>query len=139
MQVFTNLSFDGTCAAAFALYAQVLGATLTFSLRYADSPMAGEVPETWRDKVAHSTLTLPDGSRIYGYDSLPGTHEPSRGFSLTVNVADAEQARAVFDALAVRGTVTMPLQQTFWAIAFGTLVDRFGIPWAVNCEAPRAS
>ena len=28
----------------------------------------------------------------------------------------------------------MPLQQTFWAARFGMLVDRFGIPWMVNCE-----
>jgi PhnB protein len=31
----------------------------------------------------------------------------------------------------------MPLQQTFWAQRFGTLVDRFGIPWIINC-APAA-
>jgi PhnB protein len=30
----------------------------------------------------------------------------------------------------------MPIQQTFWAIRFGMLVDRFGTPWMVNCEQP---
>jgi PhnB protein len=137
MQVFTNLTFDGTCAEAFAVYARVLGATITFSLRYGDSPMAGEVPEAWRDKIAHATLTLPDGTRIYGNDSVPGSYEPSRGFSLTVNPTDAERARETFDALSEGGTVLMPLQPTFWAAAFGTLVDRFGVPWAVNCEPPQ--
>jgi PhnB protein len=29
----------------------------------------------------------------------------------------------------------MPIQQTFWAQRFGMLVDPFGIPWMVNCEA----
>jgi len=28
----------------------------------------------------------------------------------------------------------MPLQQTFWAARFGTVVDRFGIPWMINGE-----
>jgi PhnB protein len=28
------------------------------------------------------------------------------------------------------------LQQTFWAEAFGMLVDRFGTPWMVNVNAP---
>lgn len=138
MQVFTNLTFDGDCAEAFALYALVLGATVTFSLRYGDSPMAGDVPEAWRDKIAHSTLTLADGTRLYGNDSVPGTYEPSRGFSLTVNPTDVERAREVFEALAEGGRVTMPLQPTFWAAAFGTLVDRFGITWAINCEAPQS-
>jgi len=30
--------------------------------------------------------------------------------------------------------VEMALQETFWALRFGVLVDRFGIPWTVNCE-----
>jgi PhnB protein len=30
--------------------------------------------------------------------------------------------------------VKMPLQQTFWAVRFGTVTDQFGIPWMVNCE-----
>jgi PhnB protein len=29
----------------------------------------------------------------------------------------------------------MPLQQTFWAVRFGMLIDTFGIPWMINCEA----
>ena len=28
----------------------------------------------------------------------------------------------------------MPLEKTFWAERFGMLVDRFGIPWLINCE-----
>jgi PhnB protein len=35
------------------------------------------------------------------------------------------------------GHVTQPLEATFWAAAFGTLVDRFGIPRAINCEQSR--
>jgi PhnB protein len=27
------------------------------------------------------------------------------------------------------------LQETFWAMRFGVLVDRFGIRWSINCEA----
>ena len=28
----------------------------------------------------------------------------------------------------------MPLEKTFWAERFGMVVNRFGIPWLVNCE-----
>jgi len=41
-----------------------------------------------------------------------------------------------FKALAVGGTVQMPLQETLWTLRFGALVDRFGIPWMINCERP---
>jgi PhnB protein len=137
MTVTTNLVFDGGCAEAFALYARVLGGTITFSLRYRDSPMAGDVPAAWGDKIVHTTLTLPNGSRLFGSDAAPGTYEAPRGFSLTINPPDVDAAGAVFDALADGGQVTMSLQDTFWAAAFGTLVDRFGVPWAINCEPPR--
>jgi PhnB protein len=30
----------------------------------------------------------------------------------------------------------MPVQETFWALRFGVLVDQFGIPWIINCEKP---
>jgi PhnB protein len=135
MTVSTNLTFDGGCAEAFALYARALGGTITFTLRYGDSPMAGTVPADWADRIAHSTLTLPDGSRLYGNDAAaPGTYEAPRGFSLTINPADVATAHAIFTALADGGSVTQPLEATFWAAAFGTLVDRFGVPWAINCE-----
>ena len=39
----------------------------------------------------------------------------------------------MFHALEEGGKVKMPMQQTFWATRFGMLVDRFGIPWMVNC------
>ena len=28
----------------------------------------------------------------------------------------------------------MPFAKTFWADRFGMCIDRFGIPWMVNCE-----
>jgi PhnB protein len=28
----------------------------------------------------------------------------------------------------------MPLEKTFWAERFGMVIDRFGIPWMINCE-----
>jgi uncharacterized glyoxalase superfamily protein PhnB len=32
------------------------------------------------------------------------------------------------------GRVVVSLEKTFWAARFGMLVDRFGIPWLINCE-----
>ncbi len=132
------LAFDGRCAEAFALYARLLGGRITFALRYRDSPLAGTVTEAWAFKVAHATLTLPDGSRLYGSDPVPGIYERPRGFTLTVNPPDAATASAMFAALAEGGLITQPLEATFWAAAFGTLIDRFGIPWAINCEPASA-
>ena len=54
-------------------------------------------------------------------------------------IEDPVDAERIFHALAESGTVKMPIQQTFWAARFGMLVDRFGIPWMVNCEQAAAT
>jgi PhnB protein len=47
---------------------------------------------------------------------------------------NAAEAERIFKALAVEGTVQIPIEETFWALRFGKVVDRFGIPWLINCE-----
>jgi len=37
-----------------------------------------------------------------------------------------------FNAQCLGGKIVA--MKTFWSSGFGTAVDRFGIPWMVNCE-----
>jgi PhnB protein len=69
-----------------------------------------------------------------GADAPPGRYEAPKGFSVSIGIKDPVEAERIFHALAEDGTVQMPIQKTFWASRFGMLVDRFGIPWMVNCE-----
>ena len=48
-----------------------------------------------------------------------------------------DRAREIFTNLSDGGTVTMPLDKTFWAEAFGMVTDKFGISWMVNCDTPQ--
>ena len=45
--------------------------------------------------------------------------------------ADADR---IFNALMEGGQAIMPIQETSWVRRFGMLVDRFRIPWMINCE-----
>ena len=131
MTISVHLFFDGTCEEAFATYTRVFTGTPVYSLRYRDSPMANQAPAGWEDKLYHATIQV-GGITIAGGDHL--RKEEPQGFSLIVNPATPDEARRVFDALADRGAVQMPIQETFWSRAFGVLVDRFGVPWTINCE-----
>jgi PhnB protein len=126
-----SLVFNGECDAAFTLYRQCLGGTVT-RLAWGDSPMADQAPVEWRDKILHATLMV-GGTALSGGDVLPGQYERPRGFQLQLNLDDAAAAERIFTQLADGGLVTVPLQQTFWAQRFGAVVDRFGIPWGINC------
>jgi PhnB protein len=135
MQMNPYLSFKGDCEAAFKFYEQSLGAELGALFRYGESPMAGDVPAGWSDKIMHGSLTL-GGQVLMGGDVAPDRYEEPKGFSLSLQINRTGEAERVFHALAKGGRVVMPLEKTFWAALFGMIVDRFGMPWLINCEAP---
>ena len=127
-----NLVFDGQCEAAFKFYERCLNGRISFMLAWGESPMAKDAPPGWSGKILHATLEI-ENTRLLGSDQGPGSYEPPRGFGITIS-PDAGDAERVFGELAEGGTVTLPLQQTFWAYRFGMVTDRFGIPWLINCE-----
>ena len=131
MQVNPYLSFNGQCEAAFKVYEQCLGGQLGPIFRYGGSPMAGQVPADWQDKVMHGSVTV-GGQVLMGGDV--SLYEQPKGFSLSVQITSPTEAERIFHELGKDGTIVMPLEKTFWAARFGMLVDRFGIPWLINCE-----
>jgi len=132
MQLNPHLAFNGQCEAAFKFYQQCLGGTIQAMMTYGESPMADQVPSEWRDKIIHATLIVGE-TALTGGDVPPDSYELPRGFSVTIQINDPADAERIFGALSEGGTVTLPLEQTFWAARFGMVVDRFGIPWMVNC------
>lgn len=132
MHVHPYLTFGGDCAEAIRFYAETLGGRIETMFTHAESPMANQNP-AWRDKIMHARLVVGD-TVLMGSDRPPDDREPVSGFSVSLNVDRIADAERVFAALADRGEVRLPLQQTFWAVRFGMLVDRFGIPWMINCE-----
>ncbi|HUI74939.1 MAG TPA: VOC family protein [Candidatus Acidoferrum sp.] len=133
MKLQPHAAFSGQCETAFKFYEQCLGGKITFMMKYAESPMAEQVPPDWRGKIIHASMQLGD-SVLMGVDAPPGRFEKSRGITLSLSVEDAAEAERIFHGLAEKGEISMPLAETFWAIRFGMLVDQFGIPWMVNCE-----
>jgi PhnB protein len=135
MQLNPYLLFNGQCEAAFKFYERCLGGKLEMMLRHGESPMAQQVPPEWRDRIMHARLVVGD-KVLMGSDAPPDHYEEPRGFSVSIGIDDPGKAERIFQAMAEKGTVRMPLQKTFWALRFGMLVDQFGIPWMVNCEEP---
>ena len=133
MQLTPYLSFKGDCEAAFKFYEQCLGGQLGTIFRYAGSPLADQVPADWSNKVMHASVTV-GGQELMGGDVAPERYEQPRGFSLSLQIESPADAERIFHDLADGGRVMMPLEKTFWAERFGMVVDRFGIPWLINCE-----
>jgi PhnB protein len=133
MQLSPYLTFNGRCEAAFKFYERCLGGKIEAMMTHAGTPAEEHVPSEWRTKILHARLIVGDDV-LMGSDAPPDHYEQPKGFSVSLQIKDPEAAERIFHALAENGTVQMPLQQTFWAARFGMLVDRFGIPWMVNCD-----
>ena len=124
------VSFDGNAREAMEFYQSVLGGELKV-MTFGESGMPGP----GSDKVMHAQLTSAEGYTIMASDMPPGMpHKGYEGFTLSVQGKSVEEGKRLFDALSAGGKVTMPFAETFWAKGFGMLVDKFGVPWMVNCE-----
>ena len=133
MQMNPYLSFNGDCEAAFKFYERCLDAKLGEMFRYGGSPMADHAPADWADKIMHASLTIGD-QLVMGADVVPDKYEEPKGISLSLQIKSVDEAERVFRELSQDGSVMMPLQKTFWAERSGVVLDRFRIPWLVNCE-----
>jgi PhnB protein len=102
-------------------------------MTYENTPMDLKTPPDWRKKISHATFSHAD-FMFSGSDPLPGKYQKPQGFALQFNLSDPAEAERIFQALSENGAAQMPLQETFWALRFGVVVDQFGIQWLINCE-----
>ncbi|TFW61046.1 VOC family protein [Bradyrhizobium sp. MOS001] len=129
------LFYQDTCEAAFNFYAKVLGGKIDAMMRSSEAPPDMPAAPGREKMIMHARMSLPDGSVLMASDAPPEHFQKAQGFSVSLTVTDPADGERKFNALADGGTVTMPFGKTFWAKGFGMCVDKFGIPWMVNCPA----
>jgi PhnB protein len=132
MQVNSYLFYKGNCAEAFDFYAGLLGGVIEAKMTYAQAPEGMPMPAGYGDKIMHAALNF-EGEVLMGSDAPPDHYNAPQGFSVSLQFTDAAEGEKKFKALAEGGTIRMPFAATFWSKGFGMCVDRFGIPWMINC------
>ena len=139
-RVSTFLNFSRSTEAAFLFYKSVFRTEFTKPfIRFSDMPpQPGQPPLTAADKnlVMHVELPILGGHALMGTDapeSMGLTVTPGNNVHLNLEPDTRAEAERLFHALAAGGKIEMPLQDMFWGAYFGSLVDRFGIHWMVNC------
>jgi PhnB protein len=91
-----------------------------------------EIPEGMENKVMHVSLRFEE-NEIMGCDDLQATHAPANS-QMMLSFVEVFVMDRIFNNLAAGGTITMPLQDTFWGARFGMITDKFGIRWMFNCD-----
>jgi PhnB protein len=137
MKVQPYLFFDGRCEEAIEFYRQALGAEVLALMRFRDSPdppPPGMLAPGSEDKVMHASLRIGE-TEIMASDGRCAGKPAFQGVSLSLSVPGEAEADRLFDALAEGGQVQMPLGPTFFSPSFGTVADRFGVPWMIVADA----
>ena len=133
------LTFEDNCREAFDFYRSVFGGEFQILQTFGDAPGDIEVPEAERDRIMHVTLAFGDCILMGSDSSSTFSPPPTVGsnFSLTYSPTSRAETDALFAKLSKGGTVTMPLQETFWGAYFGSCTDKFGINWQLDYELPK--
>ena len=135
MTISTYLTFDGNCREAFEFYRSIFGTDFHVFTTFGEGPESEGFAKEKEDEVMHCSLPIGSGV-LMGSDRGDSSKELTVGnnFSLSVDADSEEQCVEWFTQLARDGTVTMPLQDTFWGSHFGMCTDKFGINWMITYE-----
>ncbi|HEU0121286.1 MAG TPA: glyoxalase/bleomycin resistance/extradiol dioxygenase family protein [Bryobacteraceae bacterium] len=126
--------YKGNCREAMEFYKSAVGAEILFSQTVGESPMSGMSDP---NNIMHATIKIGNSTLMMSDNCEPGDVPTGTQISLAIGLRDTAKAKEIFDNLAEGGSITMPLEKTFWAESFGMLTDKFGVKWLINSEAPR--
>jgi PhnB protein len=135
MAVSLYLNFNGNCREAVDFYADVFNVEKNEVMTFGEGPQNPEnpLPKEAENLIMHTFLNI-SGMKIMFSDTLPGMmFKTGNNINITILESDTEKIKSWFDKMKVGGSVEMDLQQTFWSKLYGSLTDKFGVPWQFSC------
>ena len=125
------LTFNGNCREAMDFYKESLGGELSFIV-VGESPVANQVPPSMKNHILHSSLKT-DDLEIMATDMQPESLNEGNAVHMCLVFKNEEETRSLFDKLSVGGKVKQPLHEMFFGL-IGTLTDKFGKHWILECD-----
>ena len=141
-RVNTYLNFVRNTEEAFNFYKSVFGGEFGGGgiARFSDippSPDAPPIPDADKNLIMHIELPITGGHVIMGTDapeSMGFKVIPGNNIHISLEPDTRAETKNLFDALSQGGAITMELQVMFWGAYYGSVTDKFGVQWMVNCN-----
>jgi len=133
------LVMDGNAKEAIEFYEKALNAQILFSQSFGEMPENPEfpLPEEAKNRISHATIKVGETELMLS-DTFPGQpHQSGNQVTICITTNDADNAKQMFDALKQEGQVGMPLQETFFSPAYGSVTDKFGVNFQIFTEGKR--
>jgi len=136
MKLYTYLNYGGNCERAFRFYEEHLGGKITMMMTHGQQPNQSEISPDWKNAILHARISIGD-TELLGADIPPDRFQPMRSAYLTLIVGSSDEAERIYELLSDGGQIFMPMAETFFAVRFAMLRDRFGTSWMILHERPR--
>jgi PhnB protein len=131
MKVQPYFIMNGKAEEAANFYKTAVGAEIVVLMRWKDAPFPAEMkPPGSAEMIMHMELKIGESTVMMSDGNLKGTGKVENA-SLTILEDNLAAGQDKFKKLSEGGTVTMPMEKTFFAAGFGSLTDKFGLPWQV--------
>lgn len=132
------LVFDGNCKEALEFYRDCFDGEIIFMCDYTEMPEDSgmKVADDKKHLIMHSNFKFFGGELMaadYAENAgMPPIANESR-IQLNLGFDSVEELEECFYKIERKGSVVMPLADTFWGDRFGIIKDDFGIDWMFNC------
>lgn len=141
-RVSTYLNFPRHTEEAFNFYRTVFRTEFNGPVRrFSEMPAPPGAPALSPEDanlVMHVELPILGGHVLMGTDapeSMGFTVNMGNNVYINLEPDTRRETDRLFAALAEGGVVEMALAEPFWGGYFGSLTDRFGVRWMLNCPA----
>lgn len=135
--IYPYLTMDGNAKEAITFYENALDAEVLAVQTFADMKGPMPIPDEAKDRILNAQLKVGDTFLMLS-DTFPDPNrkpfEAGSQVTIALILNSVEKSKEVFKKLEDGGTVTMPLQETFWSPSYGQVKDKFGISWQVSTE-----
>jgi PhnB protein len=136
MKLHVFLNFGGNCEQALRFYEQHLGGRITMMMRRAEQPDQPATWLGWEQSIQFATIDLGE-TQVMASDVPPDRFQPMRSVYMSLTVDSAAEAERTWKLLSDGAQILMPLAETFFAVRFGQLRDKFGVSWMILGPRPQ--
>jgi len=128
VSISSYFTFSGNCRDAMLFYQECLGGALMMQT-IGESPMADKMPDIMKNYILHAELRTTNAC-IMGSDMV-AENGLTRGNSVAImlHCSSEEELNEFFRKLSGKGTVTHPVENTYYGALLGDLTDKFGNNW----------
>ena len=130
------INLAGQCEEAMALYERAFGAITKFIIRYSDADKRDwdrPLTDDQKKMVYHAEMLI-GTRRIMFADIIEFDLSTGTSLFLTLTFEDAASVERAYEVLKEGSTIVYPMASTTYSSCFVSLIDKFGIRWALMTE-----